>query len=102
MHGDREFEPLKEPLKKTKKVMLETCDTNSHVPRVERSNRFVKERVRCVRCEMPFTHIPRRLTIEMVRAATVLINSIPRKGGVHDAMSARELVTGKKLQIPMC
>ena len=51
---------------------------------------------------MPFTHIPRRLTIEMVRAATVLINSIPRKGGVHDAMSARELITGKKLQIPLC
>lgn len=32
----------------------------------------------------------------------MLINSIFRKGGVHDAMLARELITGKRLQIPLC
>ena len=35
----------------------------------------------------------------MIRQVTSLMNSIPRKGGVHDAMSARELVLGKKLHI---
>lgn len=38
----------------------------------------------------------------MVQVETVLINSLPKKGGVHGTMSARELVTGKKLQIPLC
>lgn len=66
MYGDCKFNPLKELLKKRKKVVLEMCDTDSHVPASKQSNRFVEEQVRCIRCEMPFTHIPRRLTIEMV------------------------------------
>ena len=31
-----------------------------------------------------------------------LIDSIPQKGGVHDAMLARELVSGKRLRVPKC
>ena len=30
----------------------------------------------------------------------MLVNSIPRKGGVHAAMYPREIVMGKKLQTP--
>ena len=52
--------------------------------------------------DMPFVKIPKRMVIEIVKSVTILINSIPRCGGVHDAMSARELVTGKTLKVPRC
>ena len=51
---------------------------------------------------MPFKRLPRRFIIELVNKATILINLISRIGGVHDAMSVRQLVTGKVLRIPMC
>ncbi len=101
IHGDNEFAPLNEWVTE-KDMSLETCDTNAHVPAIERTNRFLKERIQCIRMDMPFTRIPRRLVIKTVNQATKLINSIPRCGGVHDAMSARELVTGKVLRIPPC
>ena len=100
-HGDNEFASLNERLLE-EGISLETCDTNAHVPTIERTNRFLKERIWCIRSQILFACIPKRLTIELVYRATILINLIPRKGGVYDAMSARELVLGKKLQIPKC
>ena len=87
--GDNEFRPLKEMLRSEDQVALETCDTDTHVPAVERTNRFLKERIRCIRCKMPFKRIPRQLMREIAIRAADLINSIPQKGGVHNAMSAR-------------
>ena len=45
MYGDCEFNPLKNLLKKEKKAVLETCDTDSHVHAATQINRFVKEQV---------------------------------------------------------
>ena len=44
MHGDNEFAPLKDWLN-GQGVTLETCDTDQHVPEIERTNRFLKERI---------------------------------------------------------
>ena len=40
--------------------------------------------------------------IEIVKQVTILVNSLPRAGGVHDALLTRELITGKVLRIPKC
>lgn len=99
VNGDNEFKILENELEG---INLSTCDTNAHAPAIERTNRFLKEQTRCARSQMPFKHLPRRFIIKMNRQVTLLMNSIPRKGGAHDAMSVRELVLRKKLLIPKC
>ena len=37
---------------------------------------------------------------KVVKKVTMLVNSISKKGGVHTALSPREIITVKKLQIP--
>ena len=76
------------------------CDARKHVDFVERTNRFVKERIRCVRLRMPFKKLPKRFIVEMVYRVVILMNSIPREGQVHESLSPREIVTGKKFRCP--
>ena len=83
-------------------INLISCAADSHVPRAENSIRFAKERLRSIQCETPFKKYPKRLTIEMTKRATVLINSFRRKSGVHSVMSSRQIIFGKKLKTPMC
>ena len=54
-------------------VDLTPCVTNLHVPRAEKAIKFVKESVRCIQNETPFTKYPKRLTVEMVKQVTVFI-----------------------------
>ncbi len=51
---------------------------------------------------MRFKRLPKQFVTEMVNRVTILVNSLPRVGGVHDTISARQLVTGNVLQIPAC
>ena len=60
-------------------INLDTCAADSHVPRAESAIRFMKERLRYIQYERPFTRYPKRLTIEMTRRVTILINSFARK-----------------------
>ena len=101
IHGNNEFAPLNDWL--TENVAtLEKCDTNQHVPQIERTNRFLKERIQCLRVDMPFKCLPRRFIIELVKRATIMINSLTLEGGVNNAISARAIVTRKVLHIPPC
>ena len=45
---------------------------------------------------MPYKKLPKWFIVEMVYRVVILVNSIPRKGGVHKSFSLRELITGKK------
>ena len=49
---------------------------------------------------MPFKKIPKRLVIEMIERVIILLNSIPREGGIHQILSPREIVTGKRFHCP--
>ena len=62
----------------------------------------MKERLRYIQSETPFTKYPRRLTIEMTKRATVLINSLRRKSGVHSVISPRQILFRKKIKTPLC
>ena len=44
----------------------------------------------------------KRLTIEMVKRVTVLINLFNRKLGVHSVISPRKIMFGKKFRTPLC
>ena len=83
-------------------INLDTCAADSHVPRAESAIRFVKERLRSIQCETPFSRYPKRLTIEMTRRVTILINSFRRKSGVHAVTSSRQLLFGKKFKTLLC
>ena len=62
IYADRAFESCKTELSE-QGITLYCCDTNSHVPFIERGTRFMKERVRCVRSMLPkeIQRIPARL-----------------------------------------
>ena len=81
---------------------MDTYAADSHVPRVENVISFVKERLRSIQSETPFDKYPKRLTIEMTRRVTVLINSFRRKSGVHAVMSPRQILFGKKFKTLLC
>ena len=96
IYADRAFESCKTCLSE-QGITLMCCDTNSHVPFIERAIRFVKERVRCVRSMLPkrIKRVPARLMRELVISTVKMINSIRRKGGVHPVMSPRQIITGR-------
>ena len=99
---DGTFEHLIEWARSELYIDLITSTADSHVPRAENTIRFVKERLRFVLSETPFTKYPRRLTFEMTKRATVLINSFRRKSGVYSVMSLRQILFGKKFKTPLC
>ena len=82
-------------------VDLTTCAADSHVSRVKNAIWFVKERIRCIQSETPFTKATKRLTVEMVKRVTILINLFRIKSGVHSVMSPRQLMFGKKFKTPL-
>ena len=96
--ADGEFEPLIEWTQTELKVDITLCAPDLHVPRAENAIRFVKERLRAIQCETPFTRYPKRFTIEMVKRVVVLINLFRRKSGVHPVMSSRQILFGKKFK----
>ena len=101
IHADRAFESCKTALNE-QGITLLCCDTNSHVPFIERAIKFVKERVRCVRSLLPkeIKRIPTRLMRELVYCTVKIMNSIRRKGGVHPVMSSRQIIVGRKMKLP--
>jgi hypothetical protein len=101
IESDGLFEAVRQELQdKPYQVALITCDADRHVETIERQIRFVKERIGSVRMMLPYKKLPIRFLIELVSRVTMLMNSIPKKSGIHRIISPRELITGKKLRIP--
>ena len=100
--GDSKFDHLKDWMRGESHIDLDTCAADSHVPRAENAIRFVKKRLRSIQCKTPFNKYPKRLTIEMTKRATILINSFRRKSGVHAAMSPKQIIFRKKFKTPLC
>jgi len=97
--GDGAFTCLKTFLG-NKQIDLDNPVAKKHVPEAERNIRDVKNRVRCARMMMPYTRVPRRFTIEMVKQATIMTSVLVRKNNnVHPVMSPRKLVTDRALKL---
>jgi hypothetical protein len=91
--GDNAFDCCKSTLEADPyNIELATCDKDGHVQIIERAIRFVKDRVRGIRAMMrtlKFKRLPRRFLIEIVCKTVILINSLTRKGGLSESLSAR-------------
>ena len=98
VHGDNKFNDMNDWIT-SKQITLVRCDTDTHVPTIKCKNWFLKEQIHCTRVDMPLSHVPKHFLVEVVKRVAILVNLIPRKGGVHAALSPREIITGKKLQI---
>ena len=93
---DMQFEPLRSYLLQHK-VILNATSANEHVGDIERFIRVVKERVRALRSRLPYTRLPPRLVIAMVRHVCRWLNVFCPKDGVSNTISPCALITGVKL-----
>jgi hypothetical protein len=84
IEADGAFEAIRQELQdEPYQVALSTCDADRHVETIERQTRFIKERIRSVRMLLPYKKLPKRFLIELVYHVTMLMNSLPKKGGIH-------------------
>jgi hypothetical protein len=98
VHGDPEFESLREDLS----MHLECCNEDEHVPEVERYIRTIKERARCAVANCPFRYWPRQLVINLVQSVVFWLNVFPPNNGVHDVLGPRALIAGTLIEYKHC
>ena len=95
--ADSQFDCIENNLKEMQPaVNYSQLSSEEHESFIERNNRFVKERCRCMFAELPFNRIPKRMIIRLVYTAIFWINSFPRNEGISDTMSPRLMLTGIK------
>ena len=91
VHGDAEFNCLRDKLAP---IVLDIVPADSHVGKIERSNRTVQERLRSCAHGLPFKRIPCLMIRHMVHNAIQCLNNFPLKYGVSDTLSPACIVTG--------
>lgn len=70
---------------------------NDHAAEAERAIRTIKERVRGYVNTLPYTKLPTAMKIQLVYHTVFWVNSFPKRSGVSDTMSPREIVKGVKI-----
>jgi hypothetical protein len=98
VHADNEFGPLKTLIESLPGgPLVNLASANEHVPEIERRIRVVKERCRATRHSLPFTRIPKLLTVHIVLNAVKFLNYFPTRGGVSDVLSPKTIMSGEIL-----
>eukprot|EP00536_Pseudo-nitzschia_multiseries_P012709 jgi/Psemu1/32890/gm1.32890_g len=93
VHADNQFECIRESLLDMEHPITVHCvPAGQHEPTIERSNRTLKENIRCVMNHIPVRRLPGRCMIELVYATTFWLNC--RTTGVSPTMSPQEIMTG--------
>merc|ERR1712216_648172 len=83
IHGDNEFECLREDLAGlTQPIDFFPVGAGDHEPYVERDNRTFKERFRCIFAGLPFKRITVRMIIELGYAITFWRYGFGYSGGI--------------------
>jgi hypothetical protein len=75
---DKEFDTV---ASKCPTLPINTTAANEHVPEIERTVRFVKERARGLENTLPFTGLPKLITIELLHFIVLWLNNFPIKSG---------------------
>ena len=69
-----------------------------HVPKIERKNQVIKERVRSLYATLSYLKkLPKLMRIGLVYEVTKWLNIFPVSNSVSDLYSPRTIVTGRKL-----
>ena len=92
---DGEFNKLKDELPS---IMTNTMAAKEHVTDAERMIHTCIERARGTICTLPFTHLPRRMKIELVYMMVLWLNAFPVvQNGIFSVYSPLELVVHSKM-----
>ena len=95
---DGEFAQLQVKINEMPKgPTVNLTSANEHVPEIERRIRMVKERVRALRHSLPFSRLPKILTIHLVLTAVKMMGYFRTKNCVSDRVSPRTIMTGQVL-----
>ena len=97
--ADSQFDCIADELGRSDSIEQVLLSKDEHEKFIERNNRFVKDRCRCMFSELPYKRIPKRMTIRLVYTAVFWINSFPRNEGISNTMSPRVMMTGIKTSI---
>jgi hypothetical protein len=99
IHCDNEFRKVMDPLsaRQDPPIKMNYAAAQEHVPRAERNNRVIQERVRAAYHRFPFTHLPRILVKYLVMESTKKLNFFPNKNGVSKYFSPRMIMHQENL-----
>jgi hypothetical protein len=94
LHGDNEFNvhALRQHLLP---ILTQIYGKNEHVHIIERSNRVVKERARCMCHSVPFKYYTKLMIQGLIASVTKWLNAFPSKNGVSLTMSPSNIIEGK-------
>eukprot|EP00536_Pseudo-nitzschia_multiseries_P016619 jgi/Psemu1/46925/gm1.46925_g len=77
-----------------KHIELDILSHDEHVPEAKQYNRTIKERCQSIFSTLPYTKVPKRMIIEMVRNVTFYLNVFPWDNGVSMDLAPTTIVTG--------
>ncbi len=99
VHCDNEFHKLMDPYsaKQDPPISMNYASAQEHVPRAERNNRTIKERVRSTYHRLPYDHLPRIMVKYLVMESTKKLNFFPNKHGVSKHYSRRMILHQENL-----
>ena len=78
--------------KQTLPIRMNYASANKHVPRAERNNRTIQERVWCNYYQLPYVHISRIIVKYLVSESAKKLNFFPNKNGVSKYYSPRMIL----------
>lgn len=93
---DNQFESMRGDLVDLH-VNLHITAQDKHVPKIERFNRTIKERVRAQHNVLPFQHVPPILIVEMAYSSVFWRNMFALMGGVSKVSSPSKIVLNRRL-----
>ena len=76
---------------------LNLAAPDEHVPEVERNIRVIKDRLRSMLADMPFSKIPKHLKRKLALTCITMLNVVPREASVSNTLSPMELLSGRSL-----
>ncbi|KAL7476268.1 hypothetical protein ACHAW6_002142 [Cyclotella cf. meneghiniana] len=92
---DKEFDAVAD---KCPTLPINTTAANEHVPEIEHAIRLMKEHARGIENTLPFTGLPKLMTIELIHFIVLWLNNFPVKSGVSTKFSPRELICRHRLR----
>jgi hypothetical protein len=94
IHCDNEFHKVMDPfsVKQDPHIRVNYAAAQEHVPKAERNNRTIQERVRATYHRLPYDHLPRILVKYLVMESTKKLNFFPNKNGVSKYFSPQMIL----------
>ena len=78
---DGEFEKVK--MKLINLIEVNITSKNEHVPEIVHKIRYVKERTRCIKAELPYAIMPNQIIKRMVLHSVMFMNAYVDKQGIY-------------------